>query len=131
MATTPSERPRAANGRFVKRRRPNSRNEIAKTRGGADSATAEGVGQIALLTIAIIVGVVGFAFDVFWVGALILLGVLWGSLAADRRRRSRTGKSVVTEVVDVVVGGARDVADAAQTNPPRQDNEPTDKTTSS
>jgi Flp pilus assembly protein TadB len=121
MATTSSERPRDANGRFVRRRRAGARNATAKTQTRADGAGTEGAGQIALLSVAIIVGIAGLAFRVLWVGALILLGILWGSLAAERQRRSRTGKSVVTEVVDVVVEQAKDVADSAQSNSIRRD----------
>jgi hypothetical protein len=58
----------------------------------------------------------GFVFSVFWVAALVLLGILWGSLAVERQRRSRTGKSVVAEVIDVVVEQARDVAGSVQSN---------------
>jgi hypothetical protein len=101
MASTRNERPREANGRFVRRRRPVARNEVAKAQGSWKAASTEGVGQIALLTVAIFVGIVGFAFKVFWVGALVLLGILWSSLAAERQRQSRTGKSVIAEVVDV------------------------------
>ena len=100
-APTPSERPRAADGRFVRRRQR------------AEERT-EGAGPIALLTLAIIVGIAGFAFHLLWVGALVLLGVLWGSLAAERQRRSRNGKGVIAEVVDVVVEQAKDLADSAQ-----------------
>jgi hypothetical protein len=100
MVSTKSERPRAANGRFLRQR-----NSDEKT---------EGVGQLALLSLAIVAAVVGFVFNIFWVGALVILGILWGSMAAERQRRSRTGKSVIAEVVDVVVEQAKDVAGSAQ-----------------
>jgi Flp pilus assembly protein TadB len=108
MASTSNEQARAADGRFVKRR-------------GA-SQRADGARDLALLSIAIVAGIIGFVFSVFWVGALVLLGILWGSLAVDRQRRTRSGKSVVAEVIDVVVEQARDVADSVQTNPARRDN---------
>lgn len=97
---TQSQRPRAANGRFLKQRH-------------SDEQT-DGVGQLALLSLAIAAAVAGFVFSIFWIGALVVLGILWGSMAAERRRRSRTGKSVIAEVVDVVVEQAKDVAGSAQ-----------------
>ncbi len=100
MASTQSERPRAANGRFLKQHNSGQR--------------TEGVGQLALLSLAIVAAVVGFVFSFFWVAALVALGILWGSMAAERQRRSRSGKSVIAEVVDVVVEQAKDVAGSAQ-----------------
>lgn len=108
MSSTSSEQTRAANGRFVKRRDSHQR--------------TEGAGQLALLSLAIVAGVLGFVFSPFWLVALVLLGILWGSLAMERQRRSKTGKSVVAEVVDVVVEQARDVAGSVQTNQERRAN---------
>lgn len=112
MATTSSERerPRSANGRFAKRRRPNVRNEVARRPVGAEAVSTEGIGQIALLTVAIFLGIAGLFFRPLWIVALVLLGILWGSLAAER---SRSGRGVVAEVVDVVVEQVNDVADVA------------------
>ncbi len=109
MASTPKKRARDANGRFV---RPHALNE-----------RSEGAGQIALLSVAIILGVVGFALHFVWVAALVVLGILWGSLAAERQRRSRSGKGVIAEVVDVVVEQAKDVADSAQSKPAKKEKE--------
>jgi hypothetical protein len=71
-----------------------------------------GVGQLALLTPAIILGLVGFAVPVCWVGALVLMGILWGSIAVHRQQLNG-GRGVLSEVVDVVVDEAKDVADSA------------------
>lgn len=66
--------------------------------------------QIALLTIAMIAGVIGFALVIFWGIALILMGILWGIMAMDRQRFAEQDKGVLAEVVDVVVDAAKDVA---------------------
>ncbi len=105
--TQASGRRRAANGRFVKR--------------SASNDTNRGASQLALLSVGIFLGILGFAFRPLWVLALVVFGILWGSLAVERQRQSRTGKSVVAEVVDVVVEQARDVVDSTQTNQAKGD----------
>jgi hypothetical protein len=111
--TTPSSQPRDADGRFVKRRRSRS----ATTKSGHDSGESRtvGLGQIATLTFAIILGVAGFAFAVFWIGALVLMGILWGTMAAEhQRQQAGRRKGVLAEVVGVVVDQAKDVAESAR-----------------
>ena len=83
---------------------------------GAGESRNVGLGQIATLTLAIILGVAGFAFGVFWIGALVLMGILWGSIAAEHQRQAGTKrKGVLAEVVGVVVDQAKDVAESAPT----------------
>lgn len=108
MSPTP-KRARDARGRFVTRRSANER--------------AESAGPIALVSVAIVLGAVGFAWHFVWIAALVVLGILWGSLAAERQRRTRSGKSVLAEVVDVVVEQAKDVANSAQSAPVKRQNE--------
>jgi Flp pilus assembly protein TadB len=83
-----------------------------------------GVGNIALLSVALVVGAAGLAFHLFWIGALILMGILWGSLASEWQRESKSQKGVVAEVVDVVVEQARDIADSASATPSEHRRDP-------
>ncbi len=85
--------------------------------GVGNSVDRAGVGNIALLSVALVAGAAGFAFHLFWIGALILMGIIWGSLASEWQRESKTQKGVVAEVVEVVVEQAKDIADSASANP--------------
>ena len=96
MAHTPR---RDSGGRFVGQRT-------------ATPTLRPGVGQLALLTPAIILGLIGFLVPVCWVGSLVLMGILWGSVAV-KRQQFNGGRGVLSEVVDVVVDEAKDVADSA------------------
>jgi hypothetical protein len=110
-----SPRPkRDSDGRFVKK-------SAATSKGGR----RPGVGQLALLTPAIILGLIGFLVPVCWVGSLVLMGILWGALAVTRQQTSG-GRGVLSEVVDVVVDEARDAADAATQN--KRTPDPSDST---
>jgi len=66
------------------------------------------------LTLAIILGVAGFAYAVFWIGALVLLGILWGTMAVEHQQQGGRRGGVLAEVVEVVVGEAKDVAGSAR-----------------
>ncbi|HEY1444840.1 MAG TPA: hypothetical protein VGF51_08065 [Acidimicrobiales bacterium] len=66
--------------------------------------------QLALLSLAMIAGVIGFVLVIFWGIALILLGILWGMMAMERQRYAEPERGVLAEVVDVVVDAAKDVA---------------------
>lgn len=69
---------------------------------------------MAVLSLAILAGVIGFALWIFWVLALILMGSLWGMFVMEREHRPGTDKGVLAEMVDVVVDEAKDFADMAQ-----------------
>jgi hypothetical protein len=118
-ATTPKTRHRDAAGRFVKRGRRSNRPTDGPTNRPTDGpaevrhARAVGVRQLAILTLAIVLGVAGFAFSVFWIGSLVVMGMLWGTMAVDRQRPTDGGKGVLAEVVEVVVDEAKNVADSA------------------
>jgi hypothetical protein len=82
---------------------------------------------MALLTLAMIAGVIGFVLVVFWGIALILMGILWGMMAMERQRYAEPDRGVLAEVVDVVVDAAKNVASSgsrhdepASQDPPRR-----------
>jgi Flp pilus assembly protein TadB len=117
MTASSNSPPRDADGRFVKRRRnksSTSSNDIGSSGEVRHRGRNAGLGQIATLTLAIILGVAGFAFAVFWIGALVLLGILWGTMAVEHQQQSGRTKGVLAEVVEVVVGEAKDVAGSAR-----------------
>ena len=66
------------------------------------------------LTLAIVLGVAGFVYGVFWIGSLVLLGILWGTMAVEHQQQSGQKKGVLAEVVEAVVGEAKDVAGSAR-----------------
>jgi hypothetical protein len=127
MSRTQEKHPRASNGRFVKRTRSAKRTVAPVDEGpssdvssdGADvvrrgpSSRREGSVRLALLTLAILFAALGFALSLFWIAALVLMGVLWGAMIAERPQRQETVKGLVTEMVTAVVDEARDVKDAA------------------
>jgi hypothetical protein len=127
MAATKQKRPRASNGRFVKRTRAATEATAATTgRSPARSAAVsdqsgvvrhrptaqrEGSIRLAILTLAILLAAIGFALPVLWIGSLVLMGVLWGAMIAERPRRQATVTGLVTEMVTAVVDEAKDVVD--------------------
>jgi hypothetical protein len=81
--------------------------------------------QLAVLSLAMIAGVIGFLLVAFWAIALILLGILWGMMAFERHRLAEPEKGVLAEVVEVVVDAAKDVAHAGSSRERRFDPPPT------
>jgi hypothetical protein len=77
------------------------------------SSRREGSVRLALLTLAILFAALGFALSFFWIAALVLMGVLWGAMLAERPQRQVTVTGLVTEMVTAVVEEAKDVRDAA------------------
>jgi hypothetical protein len=86
--------------------------------------------QLALLGLAMIAGVIGFVFVVFWGIALILMGVLWGMMAMERQRVAESEKGVLAEVVDVVVDAAKGVARTGSRHDASASDEPPRRLTS-
>jgi diacylglycerol kinase len=68
--------------------------------------------RLALLTLAILCGALGFVLSFLWIAALVLMGVLWGVMLAERAQRAEIVKGLVTEMVAAVVDEAKDVGDA-------------------
>jgi hypothetical protein len=68
--------------------------------------------QLAILSLAIVVALIGFAFHPLWIVAVGLMVLLWGFMASALRSGGASG-SVLTEVVTAVVAEAKDMTDAA------------------
>jgi hypothetical protein len=73
---------------------------------------------LAILTLAIVVAVLGFAVHFLWIGALVLMGVLWGVMVAERQQRQGTVKGLAAEMVTTVVDEAKGVMDATSGSDP-------------
>ncbi len=112
MARKAKTPPRDAGGRFVKRRQAPSSGSPAPYATPA-GGRRRGIGQLAVLSLAMVAGVAGLAFGVFWIASLILMGILWGTMAMERQRQPGAQKGLVAEVVDVVVDEAKGVAESA------------------
>ena len=128
MVDTRPKRPRASNGRFVKTARAGSKKPanasrsstpgdrsphtsgVARHRPGAER---EGSVRLALLTLAILFAAIGFALPFLFIGSIVLMGVLWGAMIAERPHRRATVTGLVTEMVTAVVDEAKDVVDPA------------------
>jgi hypothetical protein len=80
--------------------------------------------RLALLTLAILCAALGFALSFLWIAALVLMGVLWGAMLAERPQREATVKGLVTEMVAAVVDEAKDVGNATTTFHSDAANEP-------
>ena len=129
MTRREEKRPRASNGRFVKRTRTAAKESAGSAGRGptgrdvssvpsdvaphGPTSRREGSVRLALLTLAILFAALGFAVSFFWIVGLVLMGVLWGVMLAERPQRRGTVKGLVTEMVTAVVDEARDVRDAA------------------
>jgi hypothetical protein len=81
-----------------------------RSHGQARGDGARRTEQLAILSVAIVLGGVGLAFHPLWIAAVVLMAVLWGYMASDIRSR---GGGVVSDVVGVVVGEAKEVSKAA------------------
>ncbi len=82
MPSSSERRRRGPDGRFASRGGPTQKMMVRR----------QGVGQLALLTPAILFGLIGFAVPVCWIAALVLLGILLesdcrSSPASDRGPR--------------------------------------------
>jgi hypothetical protein len=69
---------------------------------------ARGVEQLVILSVAIIFGLAGFAVHVLWIGAVVVMALLWGYIAAGLER-SRRGGGVISDVATTVADEARDL----------------------
>lgn len=120
MAPKQDARPRARNGRFVKTRSSASKSTspAGVSPGHTESVrpptppAREGTVPLAILTLGIVVAVLGFAVHFLWIGALVLMGILWGVMVAERQQRRGTVKGLAAEMVTTVVDEAKGIMDA-------------------
>ena len=87
--------------------------EESHTHSGQDSGLL-GLGELAL---AMVLGALGFVVHLFWIGALVVMAVMLGSMVAQRQGNPRRGGGVVSEVVAAVVDEVREIADSASGSP--------------
>lgn len=69
-------------------------------------------GQLGLLTLMIVLGLIGLAVHVLWIAVIILMAVLWGHWAS-KLRGSRTSRDAAADVVSAVGDEMRGLADSA------------------
>ncbi len=74
--------------------------------------------SLAILTLAIAVAVLGFAVHFLWIGALVLMGILWGVMVGERQQRQGTVKGLAAEMVSTVVDEAKGLMDATSGSDP-------------
>jgi hypothetical protein len=94
-----------------------------RPKGGAPRDAARRTEQLVILSVAIVLGLVGFAFHPLWIATVVVMAVLWGYMASEIRSR---GGGVVSDVVGTVVSEAKEVVKAAsdQASAPDQDAAP-------
>lgn len=108
-----SEAPaRDRRGRFIERREVRSSGSQTGGRSRTDARRA-GIGKLTVLSLAMVMAFLGFVFSLFWIASLVLMGILWGTMAMEGDRRPGERKGLVAEVVGVVVDEAKDVAEFA------------------
>ena len=110
--------PRASNGRFVKRRSSASKGLGSEVVSQRPPSQHEGTVRLALLTFALVLGVLGFALSLLWVAALVVMGILWGVMVAERKQRDGTVKGLAAELVTTVVDEAKGVMEATSGSQP-------------
>jgi len=69
-----------------------------------------------MVGLTLILGLIGLAVHIAWIVAIVVLGILFGLMAAELRGR-RTG-GVISEVVAAVVAEAKEVPDGVTNSDP-------------
>lgn len=76
-------------------------------RNGGRRQAARRTEQLAVLSLAIVCGLLGFALHILWIPAIVLMALLWGYMASELGSSRRGG--VVSDVVTAVVSEAREL----------------------
>lgn len=77
--------------------------------------TTRNTEQLVVLSLAIVFALVGFVVHMFWIGAVVLLALLWEDMASElksSRRSSSMVSDVVTTAVDEARGLTREISDS-------------------
>lgn len=69
-------------------------------------------GQLGVLAVMIILGLVGFAVHFLWIAVILLMAVLWAHMAS-KFRGSRSNRDAASDVVNAVSDEMRGLADSA------------------
>ena len=102
----------------MKRKAPASKGPGAEVVDRVQPSHHEGMVQLALLTLALALAVLGFALSFLWIGSLVVMGILWGVMVADRTQRRGTAKGLAAELVTTVVDEAKGVMEATSGSRP-------------
>jgi hypothetical protein len=71
--------------------------------------------HLAVLSLAIVFALVGFALHIFWIASVVLLAVLWGIMASEMGSANRSSgmlSDVVTTVVDEARGLKEEISES-------------------
>ena len=88
---------------------------------GAGRQAARRTEQLVILSVAIVLGGVGFAFHPLWIAAVVVMALLWGYMASEMRSQ---GGGVVSDVVETVVSEAKEVGKGASAEVSARDQGP-------
>ena len=88
---------------------------------GAGRQAARRTEQLVILSVAIVLGGVGFAFHPLWIAAVVVMALLWGYMASEMRSQ---GGGVVSDVVETVVSEAKEVGKGASAEVSARDQAP-------
>ena len=102
----------------MKRRTPAPKVPGSDAVGQVQSSQHQDTVQLALLTLALALAVLGFALSFLWIGSLVVMGILWGVMVADRTQRRGSVKGLAAELVTTVVDEAKGVMDATSGSRP-------------
>jgi hypothetical protein len=116
-ASVTKARTRKPASRVRKRVKSEAQEQGQELQGRDDEHTSartksESVMGLAALSLAIVLGAFGFILHFVWIGAIVVMAMLWGSMISGRQAGSRRVGGAVSEVVSAAVDEMRDIADS-------------------
>jgi hypothetical protein len=82
--------------------------------------------ELAMVGLALVLGLIGFAVHFVWFAAIVMMSILFGLMASELRSRRSGG--VMVEVVDAVVSEAKSLAEAITSGEAPQADDPAEAT---